>query len=211
MLRFLNFKKSYGNYTALNISEFNIATGIYWVKGANGSGKSTLLKSIAGILAFDGNIILHETRSLKKTPTAYRKLVNFAEAEPLFPEFLTGKEMVDLFLYTKDAPPNQEQYFIETMKMEPFINRPLGAYSSGMLKKLSLVLAFIGNPQLILLDEPLITLDTESLNILYEWILLSNQQHGTSFILSSHQNLDEDKLSMAKNISVEMQTLKMDS
>src|ERR1700710_265269 len=116
MLQFVNYKKAYGSYPALQIPDVNLNAGIYWIKGVNGSGKSTLLKSIAGILSFDGDILLDETISIKKHPVAFRKLVNFAEAEPLFPEFLTGKEMIALFASAKDAPKGQENPFIERMQ-----------------------------------------------------------------------------------------------
>lgn len=84
MLYFNKFQKSYGPYLILKIEEFSIGSGIYWIKGSNGSGKSTLLKAIAGILSFEGNIILlNKSIDLKKQAIAYRRLVNFAEGEPL--------------------------------------------------------------------------------------------------------------------------------
>jgi len=209
MLQFLEFQKFYNNFPALKIDDLTIEPGIYWVKGVNGSGKSTLLKSIAGILSFNGDISLNGGISIKKDPVAYRKLVNFAEAEPLFPEFLTGKEMVKLFVSAKDAPAGQQPYFIESMKMQSYIDRPIGTYSSGMLKKLSLVLAFLGRPKLILLDEPLITIDTESLKILYSWISVQHKENGVSFMLSSHQPLDAKDVPNAKELEVVEQSLRV--
>jgi ABC-2 type transport system ATP-binding protein len=208
MLQFIKFKKLYGGFPALKVDELSINPGIYWIKGVNGSGKSTLLKSIGGILSFEGDILLDNSISIKKQPVAYRKLVNFAEAEPVFPEFLTGSEMIALFAQAKDAPAGQEQHYIETMHMQAYVNRPLGTYSSGMLKKLSLVLAFMGRPKLILLDEPLITIDTASLKILNGWIAERYQQEGTSFLLSSHQPLEHAELPAAHELLVEEQTLK---
>lgn len=208
MLQFQKFKKLYGGFPALKIDELSFNPGIYWIKGVNGSGKSTLLKSIAGILSFEGNILLDNSISIKKHPVAYRKLVNFAEAEPVFPEFLTGTEMIALFARAKDAPKGQEQHYIETMQMQAYIGQPVGTYSSGMLKKLSLVLAFMGNPKLILLDEPLITIDTASLKILNRWIAERYHEQGTSFLLSSHQILELDALPIARELLVEEQTLK---
>ena len=76
-----------------------------------------------------------------------------------------------------------------------------------MLKKLSLVLAFLGRPKLILLDEPLITIDTESLKILYNWIRQQHTENGVSFLLSSHQALDEAERLGAGELLVEEQTL----
>jgi len=206
MLRFTNFKKSYGNYPALTIADFTIAEGIYWIKGVNGSGKSTLLKSIAGILAFDGDILL-DNISIKKQPVDYRKLVNFAEAEPLFPEFLTGRELISLFTAAKDAPKGQEQPYLDSMGMNGYVDKPVGTYSSGMLKKLSLLLAFLGKPKLIMLDEPLITIDTAALEVLYHWISNHHREHGTSFLLSSHQMLDADVMP-AHILHIHEQTLK---
>ncbi|WEA02065.1 ABC transporter ATP-binding protein [Mucilaginibacter sp. SJ] len=208
MLQFQNFTKSYGNYPALKIENLSLETGIYWIKGVNGSGKSTLLKSIAGILAFDGDILLDENISIKKQPVAYRKLVNFAEAEPVFPDFLTGTEMIALFTAAKGAPARQKEQYIKSMGMQSFIDRPVGTYSSGMMKKLSLLLAFLGNPKLILLDEPLITIDTASLAILNTWIRERYEQEGTSFLLSSHQILEDGSLPVTGELLVEEQTLK---
>jgi ABC-2 type transport system ATP-binding protein len=207
MLHFTEFKKFYGKFPALQISDLVISPGIYWVKGANGSGKSTLLKSIAGILAFNGDIILNDNISIKKKPVAFRKLVNFGEAEPLFPEFLTGAEMIKMFATAKDAPAGQSDHYVESMKMQTYIEQPMGTYSSGMLKKLSLVLAFLGRPQLILLDEPLITIDTESLKTLYGWISALHNDGNVSFMLSSHQALDASQLPQAAELLVAAQTL----
>jgi ABC-2 type transport system ATP-binding protein len=211
MLQFTGFQKSYGSLSVLKIDTLLIKPGIFWVKGVNGSGKSTLLKAMAGIVSFDGDIVLDQNISLKKQPIAYRKVINFAEAEPVFPEFLTGVEMIKLFTSAKNAPSGQDEYFIETMKMDAYIKEPLGTYSSGMLKKLSIVLAFIGNPKIILLDEPLITIDIESLKILYKWIDEKHRQENVSFFLSSHQPLEIDQLTTANELLVEHQTVKFNS
>jgi ABC-2 type transport system ATP-binding protein len=209
MLQFHNFKKLYGGLPALKVPELTLDAGIYWVKGINGSGKSTLLKSIAGILNFSGDIILDGNVSIKKHPVEYRKLVNFAEAEPLFPEFLSGMEMINLFADAKDAPKGQEQGYIESMGMQGYVDRPIGTYSSGMLKKLSLVLAFLGEPKLILLDEPLITIDTASLKTLNTWINDLHRDKGVSFMLSSHQELDAEEIQQVGVLLVENQTLQI--
>jgi len=207
MLSFKNFKKSYGAYPALKVPDLTLQPGIYWIKGVNGSGKSTLLKSIAGVLAFDGDILLDGSISLKNDPVAYRKLVNFSEAEALFPDFITGTELIDLFITAKDGEEGQEQALLDSMKMQSFVDRPVGTYSSGMLKKLSLLLAFLGEPKLILLDEPLITIDAASLEILYTWIADYHRAKGTTFLLTSHQPLDAAILPEARQLLVEDQTL----
>ena len=173
----------------LSIPDLNIPAGIHWIKGINGSGKSTLLKSIAGILPFRGDILLEDNISLKNDPVPYRRLVNFAEAEPLYPEFLTGEEMIRLFIDAKAAE-HEPVKFIESMRLNDFISRPVGTYSTGTLKKLSLVLAFVCTPKIILLDEPFITLDDEAIDALCKWIRYRNTESGTTFIIASHQEVD---------------------
>jgi ABC-2 type transport system ATP-binding protein len=159
-------------------------------------------------LAFDGDILIDNTISIKKQPVAYRKLVNFAEAEPVFPDFLTGSEMIALFADAKDAPTGQEEHYIKSMGMQSFVERPVGTYSSGMMKKLSLLLAFLGKPKLILLDEPLITIDIASLAVLNTWIRERREQEGSSFLLSSHQILEDGSLPVSGELLVKDQTLK---
>ncbi|WP_442591764.1 ABC transporter ATP-binding protein [Pedobacter sp. AW31-3R] len=209
MLHFNKFRKSYGHQTILSIDDLIIQTGIYWIKGVNGSGKSTLLKSVGGFLFFNGEILLDKI-SLKKNGVSYRRKVNFADAEPVYPEFLTGWELIKMFRDAKGGRAHQEDYFIESMNMKEYLSHPLGTYSSGMLKKLSLVLAFLGKPRLILLDEPLITIDENSLNTLYEWIRKKNKEDNITFFLSSHQPLDTHMLSGLREISVQQQTLTLE-
>lgn len=207
MLHFINFRKSYGSYLVLQMANLVVEEGIYWIKGINGSGKSTLLKAIAGIIYFEGDILLNTQVSIKKQSISYRRHVNFAEAEPIYPPFLTGKELLQLFASAKNAPVKDQQYLIEIFNMGSYLDSDLGTYSSGMLKKLSLVLAFMGNPKLILLDEPLITIDKQSLDTLYTLITEKHKQEGTNFLLSSHQALQFDDLPILKELLVEQRTV----
>lgn len=207
MLRFSNFSKSYNGHRVLNIDDLSVEPGIYWLKGANGTGKTTLLKSIAGILHFEGNIVFRDSITLKKHPREFRSHVNFAEAEPVYPRFLTGAEMIDLYKTAKKGTTAQCDFFIESMGMTSYIDDQLGTYSTGMLKKLSLVLALMGNCEVVLLDEPLITLDTGSVDILYRWIADRHTKQSTTFLLSSHQPLEIRGDSPIKQLVVKDQTL----
>ena len=210
MLQIINFKKSYNNHVVLQVDDFTITPGVYWIRGSNGAGKSTFLRAVASIIPFEGNIILHGQLNSKKQSTAYRSAVNFAEAEPIFPEFLTGTELIQLFKAAKNAPHQQEKFYVESMNMTSYINDPVSTYSSGMLKKLSLLLAFLGQPACILLDEPLTTLDAESLPILYSWIT-SQYQQQTMFLLSSHQAFEGELLPIVQEILLEHTTLRYNS
>lgn len=208
MLQFTHFSKTYQGRAVLRIDSFVFAPGIYWIQGANGSGKSTLLKSIAGVTPFEGDILLAGQLSVKKQAVAYRRLVNFAEAEPVFPEFLTGLELIHLFKAAKNGPFHQEDFYLESLQMTSYVHEPVGTYSSGMLKKLSLVLAFLGRPTCILLDEPLTTLEAAAIPVLCSWIVNQQAQEGTSFLLSSHQALTGELLPVMRKLLVEQATLR---
>ena len=208
MLQITHFRKSYNSHVVLQIDTFTISPGMYWVRGSNGSGKSTFLKALAGITSFEGDVILNEQLSIRKQSVAYRSVVNFAEAEPVFPEFLTGIELIQLFKSAKNAPTHQEDFYLESMNMMSYVDEPVSTYSSGMLKKLSLVLAFLGRPACILLDEPLTTLDAESLPILYSWIVNLRQQQETIVLMSSHQAFEEELLPTVQDILVDQTTIR---
>ncbi|MGI4871245.1 MAG: ABC transporter ATP-binding protein [Janthinobacterium lividum] len=208
MLQLTNFSKTYQGRAVLRIDSFAFSPGTYWIQGANGSGKSTLLKSIAGVTPFAGDILLAGQWSVKKQAVAYRRRVNFAEAEPVFPEFLTGRELIRLFKAAKNGPPHQEDFYLESLQMTGYVHEPVGTYSSGMLKKLSLVLAFLGRPTCIVLDEPLTTLDAAAIPVLCSWMTSEQAQQGTSFLLSSHQALAAGALPAMQKLLIEQVTLR---
>ncbi|NVO86185.1 ABC transporter ATP-binding protein [Hymenobacter terrestris] len=207
MLQLHNFSKSYRGRAVLRIDSFAFSPGTSWIQGANGSGKSTLLRAIAGVTPFEGDILLAGQLSVKKQAVAYRRLVNFAEAEPLFPEFLTGRELIHLFRAAKNGPPHQEDFYLEGLHMTSYVHEPVGTYSSGMLKKLSLVLAFLGQPTCIVLDEPLTTLDAAAIPVLCSWMVRQQAQQGTSFLLSSHQAFAAGSLPAMQQLLIEHATL----
>jgi len=207
MLHLHAFRKAYHQHLVLQIDAFTIRPGVYWLRGRNGSGKSSLLTALAGITAFEGNVHLDQV-SLRQQPVAYRRLVNFAEAEPIFPPFLTGTELIQLVKAAKQAPAHQEVFYLESMGMNDYVNQPVGSYSSGMLKKLSLVLAFLGQPRCLLLDEPLTTLEVDALPVLYDWIARLSQQTQAVVLLSSHQPLEAGGLLTGPAIVVAQTTIR---
>ena len=208
MLQLTNFSKRYHGRAVLRIDSFTFSPGTYWIQGVNGSGKSTLLKAIAGVTPFEGDIRLAGQWSVKQQAVAYRRRVNFAEAEPVFPAFLTGRELIHLFRTAKGGAPHQEDFYLEALHMTSYVQEPVGTYSSGMLKKLSLVLAFLGQPTCIVLDEPLTTLDAAAVPVLCSWMTHQQAQQGTSFLLSSHQAFAEGALPVMQQLLIEHATLR---
>jgi ABC-2 type transport system ATP-binding protein len=200
MLSIRKYSKSYGGISVLTIEDLVLTPGIYWIKGENGSGKSTLFKSIAGIIPFEGEIEFRGL-SVKKDAVAFRRLVNYAEAEPLYPGFLTAKDLTRFVGKTKGGSLDQQRHYIEAFGINSFFEKACETYSSGMMKKLSLALAFLGNPEVVILDEPLITLDESARYILIEEILTLAKK-GTTLLLSSHQLLDRAVLPVTASFAI---------
>lgn len=206
MLQFENIQKYYGSFLALTIPSLLIDDGLWWIQGQNGSGKTTFLKMIAGLHPFTGDIILNKQFSIKKQRLQYIKSVNYAEAEPLYPSFLTAKDLVELYSYTKAGDIKEAQELLKQLHIYDVFNQPLGSYSSGMTKKLSLTLAFIGRPKIILLDEPLITIDTNAINTICS-IIKNKQKEGISFIITSHQPIPAEQLQFTGRLQAENKTI----
>jgi ABC-2 type transport system ATP-binding protein len=204
MLRIENFEKRYNDELILAIDKIEFEHGIYWIKGENGSGKSTLFKSLAGLIPFHGTINF-ENLDLVANPVQFRKIVNFAEAEPLYPGFLTAKDLIRFIGKAKGATEENMKAITNHFGVDLFFDKACETFSSGMLKKLSLTLAFLGNPKLIILDEPLITLDEQTRSKL---AVLVSEYHskGTTFLISSHQ-LIEHNLQLAKIFEVRQKSI----
>ncbi len=202
MLQFANVYKSYDQQPVLEISSLKLERNVYWLQGINGSGKTTFLSMLAGLIPFKGDILL-DGINLREKPLSYRRLVNFAEAEPLYPDFITGLELVSFYQDIRKAANIQTDLLVNLFKMHRFLSMPVGTYSSGMIKKLSLLLAFIGKPSLILLDEPLATLDEGSVHILPDLIRAYNKEFKTCFIFSSHQPFKSYSLAINKILITE--------
>ena len=91
--------------------------------------------------------------------------------------------------------------------MGDYISAPIGTYSAGMTKKLSLLLSLLGKPSLLLLDEPLITLDADTVTAVCAFIVKRHRDNGTSFLISSHQDIDRQHLSFDKEFNVHNKTI----
>lgn len=203
MLSVRGFLKSYHEEKILSVDSLTLQAGIHLFKGVNGSGKTTFFKCLAGISPCSGDIRIAGV-SLQKDAIAYRHLVNFAEAEPVYPGYLTARDIMLFVGKTKKATSEQMKYYKEALGIDAFYEKPASTFSSGMLKKLSLAVAFLGEPRMIILDEPLITLDDITRQ---SFLRIMDEKKGTLFLLSSHQAFEDNVRSITTAFKIENKTL----
>jgi ABC-2 type transport system ATP-binding protein len=208
MLEFKQVQKSYGNEPILTIPVLQLEKGIYWLQGVNGSGKTTLFRMIAGLVPFTGELRMDGV-SLQAEPLSYRRLVSWADAEPLYPDFITGEDLIAFYREIRQPAAGEVEQLAERFGMRSYLSTPLGKWSSGMTKKLSLLLAFMGRSSWILLDEPLVTLDRETLPELYAMIGERHRQGNVSFLFSSHQEISSGGMPSAQKLQIRDKTIQL--
>jgi len=205
VLEINQLRQRYGEREILSIPSFGIEKGIYWVQGENGAGKSTLFRTLAGMLPFEGVVKLDGRYDLKKDPVEYRLRLNLGEAEPLYPSFLTPADLIAFVAEAQRAPREQSEKLIDAFGVN-YLSNPFGSCSSGMVKKVSLLLAFLGDPSIIILDEPLITIDREAREVLFG-LIKEYHHNGVTFLLSSHQLFEQEGLRVSQSFRLKNKTL----
>jgi len=196
MLTIKQFEKRYHDAVIVAIDEIGFSTGVHWIRGENGSGKSTFFKSVAGLIPYHGTIQFNDGVSMNSDPVVFRRYVNYGEAEPFYPGFLTGYDLIQFISKSKGVTREQQTHYIEAFGLDTYMHTSCETYSTGMLKKLSLAMAFLGRPRLIILDEPLITLDNVSRDVLIDAMKARLKNEPITFLISSHQMIENDVLTI---------------
>ncbi|MEW6730169.1 MAG: ABC transporter ATP-binding protein [Acidobacteriota bacterium] len=188
MIEFQGITKCYGEVVALDDISLNIGAEIFALLGANGAGKSTLLKLILGIIEPDTGRVLVCGHEVKHQPVHVRKLIGYLPENLLLYERLTGYEFLRFVAGVKGLDRQaRAQIDIELESFGLHAKRDLliRQYSFGMKKRIGLIAALLGEPQILILDEPLNGLDVETIALTRARIkeLHSN---GKTIIFSSH-------------------------
>jgi Cu-processing system ATP-binding protein len=184
MVRIENLHKKFNKNIVLSGVDLTINEGgIFAVLGPNGSGKTTLIKSILGMVIPNKGTISVLGENIKHN-SIYRNKIDYLPQIANFPSNLKVKELIKMI---KDLRKNtqKDEYLISLFKLEPFLDKKLGNLSGGTKQKVNIVLTFMFDSPLIILDEPTTGLDPISLIRLKE-LIQTEKAKGKTIIITSH-------------------------
>ena len=190
-----NVSKKYGKVEALREVSLSLGHGIYALLGPNGSGKTTLMNILAGLLAQSGGKILFNGKDIRECGIDYRSRVGFMPQYPaMYPNFAV-KEFLLYVAELKKLPPEREgdiDYLLSRVELSDVYDRKISALSGGMKQRLSLCTAVLGDPEILILDEPTAGLDPKQRVALREFI--SEISANRMVIWATHIVSDVEKL-----------------
>lgn len=170
--------KKIGNKTILKDISLNLKRGqIVGLVGANGAGKTSLMKVILGYSIYqEGNFEVIENKHKKSNVGA------LIENPGVYP-FMSGYDNLKLLNETKNT--QDIDTIVSQLKMDEYIHNKAKTYSLGMKQKLGIAIAFLNQPQLIILDEPMNGLDPRAVRDVRE-LIVKKAEEGVTFLISSH-------------------------
>lgn len=156
--------------------------------GPNGSGKTTLLHCVAGLLRPQSGRVLIDGIDIAHDPHGAKSHLGFAIDPGQLPSLLTGSECLRLFAAARALPaiPAATLALAEALTLSPMLERRIGQYSLGTRQKLGIVLGLLGEPPLLLLDEPLNGLDPASAYALKRHLHHLTRERGCTVLLATH-------------------------
>jgi ABC-type multidrug transport system ATPase subunit len=180
-----------GGNTIFQNLDFVINEGtITQIEGPNGSGKSSLLKCIVGIYNnFEGDISIDSCAVLPRNLTKYAKLISFFIDKDFSYSYLSVKDNLKIFSYyygITNLDPDLEQLFSD-FNLSQFLDVKVSKLSAGYRQKFEIILAMLNSGTYVLLDEPVVNLDSASVDVLYDY-LQKSVKNNRSYVVVSHND-----------------------
>lgn len=188
MLAVEHMSKAYGTVQALSDFTYSFDRGIYALLGPNGSGKSTLMNILTCNLACDKGRILFHGRAVDANTASYYSKIGYMPQYPgMYPAF-TAFEMLDYLCVLKgmnrQKAASKIHELLDIVELSDVQNRPIRTFSGGMKQRLALAQAFLGEPEIVVLDEPTAGLDPKQRIIVRNF--LSQISGQITVLVSTH-------------------------
>lgn len=190
MLRLEKVEKRYGSFTAVKALDLILPRGcIFGFLGPNGAGKTTTIRMISGVLQPSSGRILIGGDDLATDPSAAKARIGYIPDRPFLYEKLSGAEFLRFVagLWGKDGDEAEERglRLMEIFHIADWKDELIESYSHGMRQKLLISSALIHQPELIVVDEPMVGLDPRAAKLLKDILRTFVSEGGTVF-LSTH-------------------------
>ena len=162
-LKLSNLNKSYGDNTALNDFSVTFVQGIYGILGANGAGKSTLMNLITDNIKRDGGSITFDGKEVLEMGDDFRTMLGYMPQQQGIYEHMTAYSFVGYIARLKGMKGTylreQVDAVLKQTNLSDVRHKVVGQFSGGMRQRVLLAQALLGNPKVLLLDEPTAGLD----------------------------------------------------
>jgi len=205
VLELKNIFKDFGKFKLGPLNFFIEKGKIHILVGPNGSGKTTTLKIISGIMKEDKGEIYFNGQKINKDEN-FKKKIGFITDEPFVYPYLSGIEQIffiaSLYGIKKEEVKRKVEYFSKIFDMEDWINEISKNYSQGMKQKINIVQSLIHEPEIILIDEPLVSLDPKAVYNFKNYLKdLKENKKGILIATHSLEFADEmgDRIIFLKN------------
>lgn len=192
MLKLQNLSKTYskGAVKAVDNIDLEIKSGeIFGFLGPNGAGKTTTIKMIVGLLKPDSGSIILDGVNVWEDSLKAKSMISYVPDNPEIYDRLTGIEylnfIADMYGISKDERSEKIKYYTNMFNIEDALGDIINSFSHGMKQKLVLTSALLNNPNLFILDEPMVGLDPKSSFNLKE-IMRKMCDQGKTVFFSTH-------------------------
>ena len=202
-LRIEHLMKRYGEKVALADFSYTFTPGIYGILGANGAGKSTLMNLITDNVSRDGGSILFDGTEILKLGKAFRAAVGYMPQQQGMYDDFSARAFLRYMAEIKQIPAKQAraqiEQLLEVVNLREVAHKKVGGFSGGMRQRVILAQALLGEPKVLILDEPTAGLDPKERLRLRRYIADLAQDRIvvlTSHIVSDIESIARDVLLM---------------
>ncbi len=188
ILEVANLTKSYGSFNALENVNIVMEKGhIYGFIGENGSGKTTLMRILTGLAFQDaGRLSIFGKENLSEINPMRKRIGSMIEMPALYPQYTAYRNLELQRILMGNPDKSVCRKLLGMVGLEEVRHKKVKTFSMGMKQRLSIALALVGKPDLLILDEPINGLDPKNIAQLRSLLKKLNEEHKVTMLISSH-------------------------